>query len=97
MKEPRTSAAASASDDGEPLPLSITFAEMVECRRHGLAQPFSETVQQIIRYGGAWWIVYERGWLLVTDHDVAQEISRLAQGLREDGTSGLDRHSEFPE
>lgn len=79
MTEPRPTAKPPATD--EPLPLRLTFEQMVEAQRQGLAAPFSPTVQQITRYREAWWVVYERGWLLITDGDVADEITLRATEL----------------
>ena len=49
----------------------------------GAATLLSEAVNWVVRYHGAWWVVYEHGWLRITDRataaDLDQAASRLAQ------------------
>jgi hypothetical protein len=42
----------------------------------GLAVPLGHIVSWIVRYDDAWWVLYERGWLRVTDAAAADDLDR---------------------
>ena len=67
----------------EGLPLTMTHAAMNAAYDNGDAVPLGTAVAWLVRYREAWWVVYEHGWLRVTDaatvQDLDQAAARLAQ------------------
>ena len=65
------------------LPPAITHAAMNAAFDEGAATLLSGAVNWVVRYRGAWWVVYEHGWLRITDtataHDLDQAAIRLAK------------------
>jgi len=59
-------------------PLEITHAQMNAAHETGEAVPFSPTIPWLVRYDGSWWVVYERGWLRITDELTATDIDKRA-------------------
>jgi hypothetical protein len=47
----------------------------------GSAVPLAQSVSWLVRYQGSWWVVYERGWLRVTDDLVEADIDACASQL----------------
>ena len=58
--------------------LELSHAAMNTAYREGLSTPFSLTVPWIMRYLASWWVLYERGWLRITDELTASDLDRLA-------------------
>ena len=47
--------------------LEISHAQMDAAHNNGEAIPFAQFVPWLVRYDDSWWVVYERGWLRITD------------------------------
>jgi hypothetical protein len=50
---------------------------------NGEAVPLAASMTWLTRYQDAWWVVYERGWLRVTDTATAQDLDQAAVRLAE--------------
>lgn len=61
----------------------MTHAAMNAAFDEGAAVLLSRAVNWVVRYREAWWVVYERGWLRITDAATAKDLDlaagRLAQ------------------
>jgi hypothetical protein len=68
--------------DPEALPLAMTHAAMNAAYDNGDAVPLGTAVAWLVRYREAWWVVYERGWLRVTDTVTAEELDETASRLK---------------
>jgi len=77
---PTDSAEGRAAND---LPLAVTHVQMNAAYDAGEAIPLGSAVSWLVRYRGAWWVVYERGWLRVTDNATAEDLDRAAVRLTE--------------
>ena len=62
----------------EPLPLSISHADMNTAHADGDATPLAASISWLTRYRDAWWVVYEGGWLRITDDLTAADIESCA-------------------
>ena len=60
------------------LPLVIGHADMNDAFTAGTAVPFAPAISWLARYADRWWIVYERGWLCITDQLAAADIDQRA-------------------
>jgi hypothetical protein len=69
--------------DRADLPLAITHAEMNTAYDTGAAVPLTREVSWLTRYLDAWWVVYERGWLRITDELTAADIDDRAARITE--------------
>jgi hypothetical protein len=69
---------ASADDDR---PLAVTHAAMNAAFDKHQAVPLSPSVAWLVRYREAWWVVYERGWLRITDAATAEDLDQAAARL----------------
>jgi hypothetical protein len=49
----------------------------------GQATPLAQTVSWLVRYQESWWVVYEHGWLRVTDDLVEADIDASVPLLTE--------------
>ena len=58
--------------------LEISHAQMNAAHDNGEAIPFAETVPWLVRYDDSWWVVYENGWLRITDELTATDIDQRA-------------------
>ena len=58
--------------------LEISHAQMDAAHNNGEAIPFAQSVPWLVRYDGSWWVVYERGWLRITDELAATDIDQRA-------------------
>jgi hypothetical protein len=58
--------------------LEISHAQMDAAHNNGEAIPFAQSVPWLVRYDGSWWVVYERGWLRITDELTATDIDQRA-------------------
>jgi hypothetical protein len=63
------------------LPLAVTHAEIDAAYRSGLAVPLGQAISWLMRYRDAWWVVYERGWLRVTDELIDADLDQFAARL----------------
>jgi hypothetical protein len=58
----------------------------------GTATLLSAAVAWLVRHRGVWWVVYEHGWLRITDAATAQDLdqaaARLTQAAATDGHAG---------
>jgi hypothetical protein len=59
----------------------MSHGEMNAAYLSGLAVPLAQSVSWLVRYQGAWWVVYERGWLRITDDLVEADIDTCASPL----------------
>jgi hypothetical protein len=50
----------------------------------GQAVPFAQSVSWLVRYRGSWWVVFEGGWLCITDDLVEVDIETCASRLTKD-------------
>ena len=82
---PTASAPAGAADQ---IPLAVTHAEMNAAYDTGEAVPLGQSVSWLVRYRHAWWVVYERGWLRVTDTATAEDLDHSAARLAEAEATG---------
>lgn len=64
------------SPENEPPPV-IGHAEMDAALERGTAATVSQGIGWLMRYQGAWWVVYEQGWYRVPDGPVADSIDQL--------------------
>lgn len=62
--------------EGE-LPLITGHAEMDTAFERGVAVPVSQSIGWLMRYRGAWWVIFEKGWLRVIKGPIADTIDRL--------------------
>ena len=82
---PDDSAASTPADlPAEPL-LVVSHAAMNSAYLSGDAVPLDQTVSWLVRYRDAWWVVYEDGWLRVTDGLTAADIDQAATRLAGSG------------
>jgi hypothetical protein len=47
----------------------------------GEATPLAASMTWLIRYQDSWWVVYERGWLRITDTATAGDLDQAATRL----------------
>jgi hypothetical protein len=71
--------------------LELSHAAMNLAYRDGLSTLFGLTVPWIMRYQDSWWVLYEGGWLRITDQPTAADLDRLAvQMSQADVTAARD-------
>jgi hypothetical protein len=58
--------------------IAIGHPAMNEQLATGAAVPFAPAISWLVRYEDRWWIVYERGWLCITDELAAADIDQRA-------------------
>lgn len=63
------------------LPTVITHAAMNAAFDEGTAALLSAAVGWLARHREAWWVVYEHGWLRITDAATAQDLDQAAARL----------------
>ena len=68
---------------GPELPLAVTHATMNAAYDNGEAVPLAAAMAWLTRYQDSWWVVYERGWLRVTDTATAEDLDQAAARLTE--------------
>ena len=66
----------------DTLPLAVTHAQMNAAYDTGEAVPLAQSCSWLVRYRDAWRVVYEHGWLRVTDTATAEDLDRAASRLR---------------
>jgi hypothetical protein len=54
------------------------------------AIPLSPSATWLVRYDSAWWVVYERGWLRITDPVTAEDLDQVAARLAEASSAAAD-------
>ena len=59
----------------------MTHAAMNAAYDNGDAIPLGPAVAWLTRYREAWWVVYEHGWLRITDAATAQDLDQAAGRL----------------
>ena len=91
--EDTTRAVPAAGVDLPDLPLAMTHAAMNAAYDNGDAIPLGPAVAWLTRYREAWWVVYECGWLRVTDKVTVEDLNRAAIRLAQAGNSAQDRHA----
>jgi hypothetical protein len=65
----------------DQLPLAITHAAMNAAFDEGAALLLSGAVNWVVRHRDAWWVVYEHGWLRITDAATAEDLDQAADRL----------------
>jgi hypothetical protein len=83
-KDPTPDTAADDSAQAPPapeLPLAISHAQMNAAYDAGEAVPLAQSCSWLVRYQDAWWVVYEHGWLRVTDDATAEDLDQAARRL----------------
>ncbi len=63
---------------GEAQPLEVSHALMNDARGKDESVPFAESIPWLARYGGSWWVEYERGWLRITDEQTVADLDQRA-------------------
>jgi hypothetical protein len=61
----------------------MSHAEMNAAYNSGAAIPLAQAISWLVRYRDAWWVVYERGWLLITDDLTAADLDQATARLSE--------------
>ena len=82
---PEDGSAGNGAPARDPQARVMSHREMNAAYLSGQAVPLAQSVSWLVRYQGSWWVVYECGWLRVTDDLVEADIDICAAGL------GLDR------
>jgi hypothetical protein len=73
-------------------PLAVSHAEMNAAHEDGTAVLLAESVSWLARYQDAWWVVYEHGWLRITDDLASADLDQVSARLRAaEETAGGDR------
>ena len=65
------------------LPTAMTHAAMNSAFDAGAALLLSEAVNWVVRHRDAWWVVYENGWLRITDAATAEDLDQASCRLAE--------------
>jgi hypothetical protein len=81
--------AALAAPGAREVPLTMTHSAMNSAYDQGEAVPLGSAVAWLIRYRESWWVVYEHGWLRVTDTVTAGELDQAAARLAHIGEAGV--------
>jgi len=71
------------TDPAPELPLAVSHAAMNAAYDKGEAIPLAASMTWLIRYQDSWWVVYERGWLRVTDTATAEDLDQASARLDE--------------
>jgi len=72
---------------------TMSHGDMNAAYLSGSAVPLAQSVSWLVRYQGSWWVVYERGWLRVTDDLVEADINSCATQLI-DGTGQATQEAD---
>jgi hypothetical protein len=67
-------------------PLELTHAQMNAAYASGQAAPFALAIGWLARYRDAWWVVYEGGWLRITDTATTRDLDERAAQMTEADT-----------
>jgi hypothetical protein len=57
----------------------MTHAAMNAAFDHCAARLLGEAINRVVRYRETWWVVYEHGWLRITDAATAQDLDQAAR------------------
>ena len=63
--------------------LVMSHAEMNAAYNSGAAVPLAQAISWLVRYRDAWWVVYEGGWLRITDELTAADLDQATARLSE--------------
>lgn len=69
--------------ENRQLPLTISHAEMDTAFEQGTAVPIAQAIGWIIRHRGAWWVIYEDGWLRLIKSTVTDQLDQLYPRITE--------------
>lgn len=69
--------------ENRQLPLTISHADMDTAFEHGTAVPIARSIGWIMRHRGAWWIIYEDGWLRLIPSTVTDQLDQLYPRIAE--------------
>lgn len=69
--------------ENNQLPLTISHADMDTAFEHGTAIPVAPSIGWLMRHRGAWWVIYEEGWLRLIESTVTEQIDQLYPRLAE--------------
>lgn len=78
-----TQAEDTGQDDTPSGSLVMSHAEMNAAYNSGAAVPLAQAISWLVRYHDAWWVVYERGWLRITDDLTAADLDQATARLSE--------------
>lgn len=67
--------------DVKAMQRTMTYAEMDEALQAGLAAPIGHAIAWLVKYQERWWVLWERGWLLIDDESATAELDELAEDL----------------
>jgi hypothetical protein len=67
-------------------PLELTHAQMNAACDTGQAVPFAHAIGWLARYRDTWWVVYEGGWLRITDTAATRDLDERAAQMTEADT-----------
>jgi hypothetical protein len=70
-----------AHHDAGERPPAMSHADIDAALDRGEVVPLSQGMSWIARYQDAWWVIYEHGWLRITDELVAAELDEAATRL----------------
>jgi hypothetical protein len=76
-----SAASNAAHDPAESGPLEISHAEMDAAYDRGEAVPLGRAIPWLARYQDSWWVVYEGGWLRVTDESTQADLDQVTARL----------------
>jgi hypothetical protein len=62
-------------------PPAMSHTDIDAALDRGEVVPLSQGMSWIARYQDAWWVIYEHGWLRITDELVASELDEAAARL----------------
>ena len=63
---------------GDQQALAMSHGEMNAAYLSGQAVPLAQSVSWLVRYQESWWVVFEGGWLRVTDELIEADIDTCA-------------------
>jgi hypothetical protein len=66
--------------------LIISHQDMDVAHRRGHAVPLDHSIPWLTRYQDSWWVVYEGGWLRITDALAAAGIEDLLRRSHKDAS-----------
>jgi hypothetical protein len=70
-----------AAPTGDSRARVMSHWEMNAAYLSGQAVPLAQSVSWLVRHQGSWWVVFERGWLRITDDLVEADIDTCASRL----------------
>jgi hypothetical protein len=74
-----------AAPTGDSQARVMSHWEMNAAYLSGLAVPLAQSVSWLVRYRESWWVVFEGGWLRITDDLVEADIDACTSRLTEAG------------